>query len=469
MSNSGQFVSPRMGRVEQIHFIGIGGVGMCGIAEVLHNQGYRITGSDAGESSTVQRLKSLGIPVYLGHKAEHMQGADVVVRSSAVDMNNPEVVAAREQMIPVIPRAAMLAELMRFRHGIAVAGTHGKTTTTSLVSCLLAEGGLDPSFVIGGKLNSAGVNAKLGQSPYLVVEADESDASFLFLKPMMAIVTNIDADHMSTYEDNFDKLKTTFLEFLHHLPFYGLAVVCTDDPEVRTILQSIERPTLTYGFNDEAHYRAIDWTQNELVSSFTVVRPAPYPPLAIRFQYPGRHNVLNALASIAIATELGVDDAAIVNALAKFQGVGRRFQMLGEKHFERGSALVVDDYGHHPQEIFSTIDAFRRVWPNKRLVHVFQPHRYSRTQSLHDQFVDVLSLSDKLFLFDIYSAGETAIPGISSEGLAQKIRTNDKTVTMVNEQSLKMQLDEFIQDGDVILMQGAGNIGQIAVNLMQEK
>ncbi|WP_423202221.1 UDP-N-acetylmuramate--L-alanine ligase [Legionella rowbothamii] len=458
-----------MGRVEQIHFVGIGGVGMCGIAEVLHNQGYRITGSDAGESSTVQRLKSLGIPVYLGHKAEHIQGADVVVRSSAVGLNNPEVAAAREQMIPVIPRAAMLAELMRFRHGIAVAGTHGKTTTTSLVSSLLAEGGLDPSFVIGGKLNSAGVNAKLGQSPYFVVEADESDASFLFLKPMMAIVTNIDADHMSTYDDNFDKLRTTFLEFLHHLPFYGLAVVCVDDPEVRGIVPQIERPTLTYGFSDDAHYRAVDWTQNELISEFTVIRPAPHSVLNICFQYPGRHNVLNALAAIAIATELGVDDAAIMSALAKFQGVGRRFQMLGEKHFERGSALVVDDYGHHPQEILSTIDAFRRVWPNKRLVHVFQPHRYSRTQSLHDEFVDVLKLSDKLFLFDIYSAGEAAIPGISSESLAQKIESYDKDVTLVNECSLKAMLDEFIQDGDVILMQGAGNIGQIAVNLMKEE
>jgi UDP-N-acetylmuramate--alanine ligase len=468
VSNPGQFLSPRMGRVEQIHFVGIGGVGMCGIAEVLHNQGYRITGSDIGESSTVQRLKSLGIPVYLGHKAEHIQGADVVVRSSAVGMNNPELLAARAQMIPVIPRAAMLAELMRFRHGIAVAGTHGKTTTTSLVSSLLAEGGLDPSFVIGGKLNSAGVNAKLGQSPYFVVEADESDASFLFLKPMMAIVTNIDTDHMSTYEDNFDKLRTTFLEFLHHLPFYGLAVVCIDDPEVRNIVRSIERPTLTYGFSEEAHYRAVDWKQNELISEFTVLRPSPYPPLTIRFQYPGRHNVLNALASIAIAAELGVSDAAITNALAKFQGVGRRFQMLGEKRFEKGSALIVDDYGHHPQEISSTIDAFRRVWPNKRLVHVFQPHRYSRTQSLHDQFVAVLCLSDKLFLFDIYSAGEPAIPGITSESLAQKIRNNDRNVTMVNEQSLKTRLDEFIQDGDVILMQGAGNIGQIAVNLMKE-
>ena len=468
MGKSGQFIASRMGCVEQIHFVGIGGVGMCGIAEVLHYQGYRITGSDLGEGSTVQRLKSLGIPVFTGHKAEHIKGADVVVRSSAVGMNNPEIVAAREQMIPVIPRAAMLAELMRFRHGIAVAGTHGKTTTTSLVSSLLAEGGLDPSFVIGGKLNSLGVNAQLGQSPYFVVEADESDASFLFLKPMMAIVTNIDADHMDTYENDFDKLRTTFLEFLHHLPFYGLAVVCIEDEEVRKILPAIERPTLTYGFAEEAHYRAINWTQNELVSEFTVVRPVPYTELKIQFQYPGRHNVLNALASIAIATQLGVDDASIVRALAKFQGVGRRFQMLGEKRFENGSALVVDDYGHHPQEILSTIDAFRHVWPNKRLIHVFQPHRYTRTQSLQEQFVDVLSLADELFLFDIYSAGEPEIPGITSEGLAQKIRNKDKKVTLVNEQSLKTKLNQFIKDGDVILMQGAGSIGQIAVNLMKE-
>lgn len=467
MNNSGQFVSPRMGHVEQIHFVGIGGVGMCGIAEVLHNQGYRITGSDLGEGASVQRLRSLGITVYLGHKVEYIKGADVVVRSSAVDKNNPEILAAHELMIPVIPRAAMLAELMRFRHGIAIAGTHGKTTTTSLVSSLLAEGGLDPSFVIGGKLNSCGANAQLGQSPYFVVEADESDASFLFLKPMMAVVTNIDADHMDTYEGNFEKLKTTFLEFLHHLPFYGLAVVCIEDEVVTQILPAIQRPTLTYGFKAEAHYQAVDWTQNEMLSQFTVIRPAPHAPLVIQFQYPGRHNVLNALAAIAIATEVGVEDAAIIQGLQKFQGVGRRFQMLGEKQFANGTAIVVDDYGHHPQEILSTIDAFRRVWPNKRLVHVFQPHRFSRTQSLYSQFIDVLSLSDELLLFDIYSAGEAALPEVTSEGLAQKIRSNNKRVTMVNEQSLRSMLDEYIEDGDVILMQGAGNIGQMATNLMK--
>lgn len=457
-----------MGHVEQIHFVGIGGVGMCGIAEVLHNQGYRVTGSDLGEGSTVQRLRSLGIQVFVGHRVEHIKGADVVVRSSAVDMNNPEISAARELMIPVIPRAAMLAELMRFRHGIAIAGTHGKTTTTSLVSSLLAEGGLDPSFVIGGKLNSCGTNAQLGKSAYFVVEADESDASFLFLKPMMAVVTNIDADHMETYEGSFEKLKTTFLEFLHHLPFYGLAVVCIEDEEVCGILPAIQRPTLTYGFKKEAHYRAVDWTQTEMLSQFTVIRPAPHLPLTIQFQYPGRHNVLNALASIAIATEVGVDDNSIIQGLKKFQGVGRRFQMLGEKQFANGTAIVVDDYGHHPQEILSTIEAFRKVWPNKRLVHVFQPHRYTRTQSLQSDFVDALSLSDELLLFDIYAAGETALPGITSESLATKIRNNNKKVTMVNEQSLKTLLDEFIKDGDVILMQGAGSIGQMATNLMKK-
>lgn len=467
MNTSGPFLSSRMGRVEQIHFVGIGGVGMSGIAEVLHNQGYRITGSDISQGSAVARLESLGILVYIGHHVDNINGADVVVRSSAVDSNNPEIKAARELMIPVIPRAAMLAELMRFKHGIAIAGTHGKTTTTSLVSSLLAEGGLDPSFVIGGKLNSCGANAQLGKSEYFVVEADESDASFLFLKPMMAVVTNIDVDHMETYEGDFNKLITTFLEFLHHLPFYGLAVVCIEDAEICRVLPLIQRPTLTYGFKEEAHYRAINWTQTAMLSEFTVERPAPYAPLAVQFQCPGRHNVLNALAAIAIATELGVDDESILRCLQKFQGVGRRFQMLGERQFEKGCAIVIDDYGHHPQEILSTIEAFRRVWPDRRLVHVFQPHRYSRTQFLYEQFVNVLSLADELLLFDIYAAGELAIPGVTSEVLAEGIRDKNKRVTLVDEQSLALRLNEFILEGDVILMQGAGNIGQMAVNLMK--
>jgi UDP-N-acetylmuramate--alanine ligase len=456
-----------MGRVEQIHFVGIGGAGMCGIAEVLHNEGYRITGSDVSDSRVVQHLQSLGINVYIGHRVENIDGADVVVRSTAIDTSNPEIKEAIARMIPVIPRAAMLAELMRFRHGIAIAGTHGKTTTTSLVSSLLAEGGLDPSFVIGGKLNSSGTNAQLGKSAYFVVEADESDASFLFLKPMMAVVTNIDADHMGTYGDDFDKLCNTFVEFLHHLPFYGPAVMCIDDKEIRRILPQIQRPTLTYGFSEDAHYRAIDWNQNGLLSEFRVQRPAPYSELLIQFKWPGRHNVLNALAAIAIATELGIDDVSIVNGLLKFQGVGRRFQILGERHFSQGTSLIVDDYGHHPREIRATIDAFRSVWPDKRLVHVFQPHRYSRTQSLFSDFVDVLSLADELLLLDIYPAGESMIPGVTSESLVKEINRHSQKATLVTEQNIEQHLERLIKDGDVILMQGAGNIGQLAINLMQ--
>jgi UDP-N-acetylmuramate--alanine ligase len=468
MDSQHQFLSPRMGRVEHIHFVGIGGAGMCGIAEVLQNEGYHISGSDLAESRTVQRLRSLGITVYIGHRVENIHNADVVVRSTAVLDDNPEIIAASQQMIPIIPRAAMLAELMRFRHGIAIAGTHGKTTTTSLVSSLLAEGGLDPSFVIGGKLNSCGSNAQLGKTTYFVAEADESDASFLFLKPMMAVVTNIDADHMSTYGDDFSKLRSTFVEFLRHLPFYGLAVVCIDDPEVRGILAEIQRPTLSYGFSEDAHYRAHAWKQQGLLSEFKVQRPAPHRELSIQFKWPGRHNVLNALAAIAIATELGVDDAAIERGLLNFAGVGRRFQILGERHFKQGKTLVVDDYGHHPQEIKATIDAFRSVWPDKRLVHVFQPHRYSRTQSLFSDFVKVLSMADELFLLDIYSAGEPMIPGVSSESLLEHINQGHNKASLVTEQTLEQRLEQVVNEGDVVLMQGAGSIGQLAVNLMKK-
>ena len=463
------FHSPRMGRVEQIHFVGIGGAGMCGIAEVLHNEGYRITGSDLNENRAVIQLQALGIQVHIGHRSENILGADVVVSSTAVEADNPEIVAARAAMIPVLPRAAMLAELMRFRYGIAIAGTHGKTTTTSLVSSLLEEADLDPSFVIGGKLTSCGSNAQLGSSAYFVVEADESDASFLFLKPMMAVVTNIDADHMGTYDNDFNKLRETFVEFLHHLPFYGLAVVCIEDEEIRRILPSIQRPTITYGFDSIAHYQAQDWTQTGLLSKFIVNRPAPHKQLTIQFNWPGRHNVLNALAAIAIATELGVDDASIERGLLNFQGVGRRFQMLGERRFEQGTALIVDDYGHHPREIKSTLDAFRAVWPDKRLVHVFQPHRYTRTQSLFSDFVDVLRMADELLLLDIYAAGEAIIPGISSEQLACEIRQHGINVTLVTEQTMERHLNQLVIDGDVVLMQGAGSIGQLATNLVKTR
>lgn len=459
-----------MGHVKHIHFVGIGGVGMCGIAEVLHNEGYHISGSDVSENKYIIHLRKLGIRIYLGHHAEHIHHADVLVVSSAIPNDNPELIRARERQIPIIPRAAMLAELMRFRHGIAISGTHGKTTTTSLVTSLLTEGGLDPSYVIGGKLNSSGTNAQLGHSPYFVAEADESDASFLFLKPMMAVVTNIDADHLETYKGDFEILRQTFVEFLHHLPFYGLAVVCGDDSEVAAIIPKIARPLRVYGFGENAHYRATEWIQEGLTSKFTVIRPSPYRPLTVEFSCPGRHNVLNALAAIAIATELGVSDDAIVTGLRKFQGVGRRFQLLGEAEFSKGQkALMIDDYGHHPREIRSTIDAFRQVWPNRRLIHVFQPHRYSRTQSLLNDFVDVLTLADQVFLFDIYSAGESEIQGVTSQKIAEMINhqcaNKAKRIDMLG---IEQELQAIIQDGDVILMQGAGSIGQMALNLIQK-
>lgn len=468
MGNTNTFSLPRMGRVDHIHFVGIAGTGMCGIAEVLHNEGYHVTGSDVRENRTVSHLREQGVSVFIQHQAENIAGADVVVRSTAIHEDNPEVVAARAARIPVIPRAMMLAELMRFRQGIAIAGTHGKTTTTSLVSSLLAEGGLDPSFVIGGKLTNSGSHAKLGGSAYLVAEADESDASFLFLKPTMAVVTNIDADHMETYDGDFNKLRETFVEFLHHLPFYGLVVLCIDDANVRHILPSIQRPTLTYGFSKDAEYRAADWKQEGLLSRFTVTRPEPHPPLTIDLNLPGRHNVLNALAAIALATELGVHDDAIAEGLRCFQGVGRRFQMLGEREFSRGTALLVDDYGHHPEEIRATIEAFRAVWPDKRLIHVFQPHRYSRTKELFSSFVDVLGLSDALLLFDIYSAGEPMMEGITSTALAKAVNERkSEEILLVNEENLRARLDQIVQDGDVILLQGAGNIGQIAIQLAE--
>lgn len=461
------FHSPKMGRIKQIHFVGIGGAGMCGIAEVLLNEGYQITGSDLSENKVVLRLRELGATVMIGHHPENVDHADVVVRSTAIKDDNPEIQAAYANRIPVIPRAAMLAELMRFRYGIAIAGTHGKTTTTSLVTSILTEGGLDPSFVIGGKLTSCGSNAQLGTSQYFVAEADESDASFLLLKPMIAVVTNIDVDHMETYQGSFDQLRKTFVEFLHHLPFYGLAVVCIEDHEVRRILPSIQRPTVTYGFREGAQYRALNWTQQGLLSTFEVQRPAPHGILKIKFNWPGRHNVLNALAAIAVATELGVDDQAIINGLHQFAGVGRRFQMLGECHFKRGNALIVDDYGHHPREIKATIEAFRAVWPDKRLIHVFQPHRYTRTRDLFNDFVDVLQLCDHLLLLDIYSAGEPAIAGISSEALCHEINSMAPKAVLVNEHNLEEHLDQLIVENDVILAQGAGTISQIINALIQ--
>ncbi|HAV68398.1 MAG TPA: UDP-N-acetylmuramate--L-alanine ligase, partial [Alcanivorax sp.] len=413
---------PEMRRIRGIHFVGIGGAGMCGIAEVLANQGYAISGSDIKESPVVDHLRSLGARVEIGHRAENIGDADVVVTSSAVNTENLEVAEAHARRVPVVPRAEMLAELMRFRHGIAVAGTHGKTTTTSMVAAILGEAGLDPTFVIGGRLNSAGTNARLGQSRYLVAEADESDASFLHLQPMSAIVTNIDADHMHTYGGDFARLENTFIEFLHNLPFYGVAVLCVDDPVVRKLLPRVNRQVIRYGFSDDADLRAENVRQTGMSTAFRVVRTEG-EPLEITLNMPGRHNVLNALAAIAVAADEGADDEAIVRGLNGFTGVGRRFDVLGEYPCaDGGSATLVDDYGHHPREVAATIAAIRDGWPGRRLVMLFQPHRYTRTRDLYEDFVDVLGGVDQLLMLEVYSAGEDAIPGADTRALMRSLR-----------------------------------------------
>jgi len=460
---------PEMRRIRVIHFVGIGGAGMCGIAEVLLNQGYRITGSDLRESVVTQRLVTLGAEVMIGHREENISQADVLVVSTAIDKENPEVSAALERRIPVVRRAEMLAELMRFRHGIAVAGTHGKTTTTSLVTSVLAEAQLDPTFVIGGKLNSAGTNARLGLSRYLVAEADESDASFLHLQPMVSIVTNIDADHMTTYGGDFEQLKNTFVDFLHNLPFYGLAVVCIDDEHVRSILPRISRQIVTYGFSDDADYRATDLSQEGIFTSFSVHRPGKSEPLAIRMRMPGDHNVLNALAAIAVAEDEGVDEKAIVTALEKFEGVGRRFQMNGKIELEDGDVMLVDDYGHHPRELEVTIQAARKGFPDRRLVMVFQPHRYSRTRDLYEDFVRVLSDADVVILMDVYPAGEKPIAGADGRALCGSIRQRGTVdpVFIGRDDSLKEPLQNLLRPGDLLLTQGAGDIGGVANDIAE--
>ncbi|SFX03192.1 UDP-N-acetylmuramate--L-alanine ligase [Marinospirillum alkaliphilum] len=458
---------PTMRRICHIHFVGIGGSGMCGIAEVLLTQGYQVTGSDLKTGGAIQRLERLGARVYIGHAASHIEGTDVVVVSSAINESNPEVSAALEARIPVVRRAEMLAELMRFRHGIAVAGTHGKTTTTSLIASILAEAGQDPTFVIGGKLTQAGTNARLGESRYLVAEADESDASFLHLQPMVSIVTNIDADHMSTYGGDFEKLKQTFIEFLHNLPFYGLAVVCIDDEVVRELLPKISRPLLTYGFAEDADYRAVNFSQQGREISFTVLRPGELPPLDIRLKIPGRHNVLNALAAIAVATDEGIADAAIVQGLAGFQGVGRRFQQLGNFPVGQGEIMLVDDYGHHPREVEAVIQAVREGWPDRRLVMIYQPHRYTRTRDLYEDFVKVLSRVDTLVLLDVYAAGEAVIPGADGRSLSGSIRQRGKLDPLFVDAAdeLESLLADVLRPGDILLTQGAGDIGGIAQRL----
>ncbi|MGD8875168.1 MAG: UDP-N-acetylmuramate--L-alanine ligase, partial [Gammaproteobacteria bacterium] len=411
-----------MGRVRRVHFVGVGGAGMGGIAEVLHNLGYAVSGSDMRENAVTRRLAAMGVRIFIGHEAIHVAACDVVVASTAIPADNPEILAAREHRIPVVPRAEMLAELMRFRFGIGVAGTHGKTTTTSLTASLLAEGGLDPTFVIGGQLNSAASHAQLGAGYYLVAEADESDASFLYLQPSMAVVTNIDADHLPAYEGDFERLRQTFIEYLHHLPFYGLAVLCLDDPQVRSILEEVTRPVITYGIDTAADVRASQLRQEGLQTHFMVQRPGHAQAIAVTLNLPGRHNVLNALAAIAIATELGVSDDAIQRALAGFQGIGRRFNLVGEIVVPAGQVLLVDDYAHHPREIAPTLEAARAGWPGRRLVVVFQPHRYTRTHDLFDDFIEVLSAVDVLLLCEVYAAGETPISGADGRALARGIR-----------------------------------------------
>lgn len=449
-----------MRRIDKVHFIGIGGAGMGGIAEVLHNLGYAVTGSDVKDSAMTTRLAALGIPVTLGHRAETVRDKDVVVVSSAIHKDNPELVAAQQIRIPVVPRAEMLAELMRFRYGIAVAGTHGKTTTTSLVASLLAEGGLDPTFVIGGRLNSAGTHARLGQGDYLVAEADESDASFLYLQPMMAIVTNIDADHMGTYGGEFARLRQAFLEFLHHLPFYGLAVMCSDDPVVSDALQEVTRPVLTYGLNESADLRAIDVSQVKMITSFTIVQKE-FAPLMVRLNLPGQHNVQNALAAVAVAREIGVPDAAIVKALSEFRGVGRRFQVYGEISTANGTALFVDDYGHHPREMAATLAAVRAGWPGRRIVLVFQPHRYTRTRDLFEDFTRVLSEVDALLLLEVYAAGEDVVSGADGRALCAAIRARGRVnpVFLDDSNQVTPSLRAILRDDDVVITMGAGDIG----------
>jgi UDP-N-acetylmuramate--alanine ligase len=459
---------PEMRRIRHIHFVGIGGSGMCGIAEVLLNQGYRVSGSDLARSPATERLEGLGATVQLGQDAAHVDGVDVLVYSSAIDADNPELRAARERRIPAVPRAEMLGELMRYRHGIAVAGTHGKTTTTSLVTAIFEAAGLDPTFVIGGLLKSAGANARLGASRHLVAEADESDASFLHLQPMVAVVTNIDADHMTTYGGDFERLKDAFVSFLHRLPFYGLAVLCTDDAHVRSILPRVSRPMVGYGLEAGADVRGVDVHTEGRRTTFRVLRPGR-EPLPVTLAVPGVHNVRNALAAIAVATDEGVEDEAIVRALAEFSGVGRRFEVR-EATLGGVPVTLVDDYGHHPTEVAAVIRTARECWPGRRLVMVYQPHRYTRTRDLFDDFVHVLSEVDLLVLLDVYGAGEAPIPGADARALARGLRQHGRVEPLLAPAvaDVPALLERQLRAGDVVLTQGAGDVGRLVHQLHRE-
>ena len=459
--------------IRHIHFVGIGGAGMSGIAEVLLNQGYRISGSDLAESSATRRLVAMGAEVFTGHDARHVQGADAIVTSTAVKADNPEVLAARAKLVPVVPRAVMLAELMRMKKGVAIAGTHGKTTTTSLVASVLAAADLDPTFVIGGRLNSAGANAQLGSGEYIVVEADESDASFLNLLPVLAVVTNIDADHMDTYGHDFGKLRAAFIEFLHKMPFYGAAVVCVDNETVREILPQIGRPITSYGFAEDAQVRAIHVRADAGRMLFTVQRRngVALPDLDVVLNLPGAHNVQNALAAIAVAVELGVPDAAVLRALAEFKGVGRRFQRYGEAALaDGGSCTLVDDYGHHPVEMAATLAAARGAFPGRRLMLAFQPHRYSRTRDCFEDFVKVIGHADAVLLAEVYGAGEAPIVAADGRALARALRVAGKIEPLFVDDiaSMAQAILDNARDGDVVLCMGAGSIGTVAAQVLEK-
>ena len=461
-----KFAVPLMHKIKRIHFIGIGGAGMCGIAEVLRNEGYQVSGSDIAESANTNRLKNLGCDIFIGHKASNVNGASVVVVSSAIHQGNPEVEAAMQNHIPVVRRAEMLGELMRYRYGIAVCGTHGKTTTTSLISSIYAEAGLDPTFVIGGLLNSAGTNARLGQGRYLIAEADESDASFLHLQPMLTVVTNIEADHLGTYGGDFSKLRDTFVEFLHNLPFYGVAVVCIDDENIRAVLPQIGRALVTYGVSEDADFRVTDFKEQGMGSHFVIERRNAVP-LEVDLPIPGLHMAKNAAAAAAVAAEEGIADDKIVKALKEFRGVGRRFQSYGDFNIGGRKITLVDDYGHHPTEVNVTIDAARMAFPGRKIFMIFQPHRYTRTRDLYDDFVKVLQKNDKLVLLEVYSAGEDPIAGADSRHLSRSIRNMGKIdpVYAQNAEELPTLIENLCEDGDVILTQGAGNVTKVAHQL----
>jgi UDP-N-acetylmuramate--alanine ligase len=461
--------------VKHIHFVGVGGAGMSGIAEILRNLGYLISGSDIADGPTLRRLASLGIQTFVGHSAANVIGADAVVTSTAVQADNPEVVAARKRKIPVVPRAMMLAELMRLKQGIAIAGTHGKTTTTSLVASILAEGGLDPTFVIGGKLNSAGANAKLGSGDYIVVEADESDASFLNLFPVMAVVTNIDADHMETYGHDFNNLKKAFLDFLHRMPFYGTAILCTDDAAIRSIVPDVQCPVTSYGLNEEAQVRAVDVRAVGPQMHFTVQRRngVTLPDLQVKLNLVGMHNVLNALSAIAVAVELNIPDDAVVKALAEFKGVGRRFQSYGELAVPPaqggGKFTVIEDYGHHPVEMRATLAAARGAFPGQRIVLAFQPHRYTRTRDCFEDFVQVLGQADAVLLAEVYSAGEEPIVAADGRSLARAVRVAGKVEPQFVPEigAMPQAVLDTVRDGDVVMCMGAGSIGGVPARLVE--